>query len=104
VVLELAIAPVAGLELEQAIAPEVKAIDPVVAEVVRPIVQEAEPIALAGAARPIVPAAEPIAPVVAGAERIALALAAGENASVAAMFLGAAVPARGVPLAAEVVG
>jgi hypothetical protein len=42
--------------------------------------------------------------VVAELERIALALAAGENVSVAAMFPGAAVPARAVPLAVVAVG
>jgi hypothetical protein len=107
---ELAIAPaelvrptvpvVAGLELVIALAAEVaRPVAPAVAEVVRPTGPEAEPIDLvvAGAARPIVPA-------VAELELIALALAAPGNASVAAMFLGAAVPAEVVPLAAEVVG
>ena len=95
-------------ELELAIAPEVKAIDLVAGlELV---------IALAaGLARPIVPEVEAIAPAVAAVVRptgpeaaelelIALALAAAGTASVAAMFLGAAVPAGVVPLAAEVVG
>ena len=87
---------VVGLELVIALAAEVAR--PIVpeAEVVRPTAPEAEPIdrVVAGAARPIVPAAEPIAPVVAAAG----------NASVAAMFLGAAVPARAVPLAVVAVG
>jgi len=77
---ELAIALVAGREL---------AIVLVVAGLVRPTVPEVE---LA------------IVPVVAELELIALAAAAAGNASVAAMFLGAAVPARAVPLAAEVAG
>jgi hypothetical protein len=85
------------VELEPAIALEVKAIDLVVGlELV---------IALAAkVARPIVPEAEPIDLVVAELELIALALAAGENVSVATMFLGAAVPARAVPLAVVAVG
>jgi hypothetical protein len=84
---ELAIAPEVA-ELELAIAPA--------PEGVRPTGPQAEPIALvvAGAARPTVPAAE----------RVVLAVAEPENASVATMFLGAAVPARAVPLAVVAVG
>lgn len=88
---------VVGLELVIAPAAEVaRPIAPAVAEVVRPTGPEAEPIALvvAGAARPTVPAAE----------RVVLAVAEPENASVATMFLGAAVPARAVPLAVVAVG
>jgi len=60
---------------------------------------------VAGLVRQTVPEVElAIVPVVAELELIALAAAAAGNASVAAMFLGAAVPARAVPLAAEVAG
>jgi hypothetical protein len=73
---ELAIALVA-VELEPAIAPAV-------AEIVRPTVPAAEAIVLQEA------------------EGVVLAVAVPVNASVAAMFLGAAVPAGVVPLAVVV--
>ena len=68
------------------------AIAPVPAELVRPTVPVVAGLELA------------IALVVAELELIALALAAAGTASVAAMFLGAAVPARAVPLAVVAVG
>ena len=52
----------------------------------------------------IAPAAEVARPTVPAAERVVLAVAEPENASVATMFLGAAVPARAVPLAVVAVG
>ena len=95
------------------VAPEL-AIAPVPAELVRPTVpvvaglELAIALAVAGLelaiALVLAEVVRPIVLVVAELELIALALAAAGNASVATMFLGAAVPARAVPLAVEVVG
>ena len=96
---ELAIAPAPEGALRIALV--VKAIDLVVglelvialaAEVARPIVPAAEPIDLVVAEPAIALGAEGVVPIV-------LAVAEPGNASVATMFLGAAVPARAVPLA-----